>query len=85
MIVNSIKIDIINKILQRILINEILINRDAQISKNTFNYKVMCVNEIDCISRDYENNKDDIKSNVEHRIYKRFNNKLILISLEQVF
>ena len=54
-----------------------LINDNTQISKNAFNYKIMCVNKIDYISRDYENNKNDIKSDVEHCIYKRFNNKLI--------
>ena len=28
-----------------------LINRDAQIFKNALNYKIICVNKIDCISR----------------------------------
>ena len=30
-----------------------LINRDAQIFKNAFNYKMMCVNKINYILRDY--------------------------------
>ena len=54
-----------------------LIDCDTQISKNTFNYKVINVNKINCISRDHRNNKNDIEFNVEHRIYKRFYNKLI--------
>ena len=44
MIVNSIKIDVINKILQRTLINEMLIDDNSQISKNTLDYKIMSVN-----------------------------------------
>ena len=59
-----------------------LIDRDAQISKNAFNYKVICVNKIDYILKNYENNENDIRSDVEHHIYKRFNNKPI--SFEQV-
>ena len=55
---------------------------DAQISKNAFNYKIINVNKIDCISEDHQNSENDIKSNVEYRIYKRFNNKLI--NFEQV-
>ena len=43
----------------------------------------MSVNKIDYISRDYWNNENDIRSDVEHRIYKRFYNRLI--SLEQIF
>ena len=82
MIVNLIKIDIINEIFQRTLINEILINNNAQISKDTFNHKMMNVYKLNCISRDHRNNEDDIKSDAEHRIYKRFNNKLI--NFEQV-
>ena len=54
-----------------------LIDRDAQISKNTFNYKIINVNKIDCISKDYRNNENDIRSDIEHRIYKRSYNKLI--------
>ena len=53
MIVNLIKVDIINEILQRILINEMSINCDTQISKDAFNYKVINVNKIDCISKDH--------------------------------
>ena len=53
MIINSIKVDIINEIFQRILINEMLIDDNAQISKNTFNHKVMSINKIDYISKDY--------------------------------
>ena len=83
MIVNLIEIDIINEILQRTLINKILINDNSQISKDTLDYKVMSVNWIDYILRDYRNNENDIKFNIEHRIYKRFNNKFI--DFEQVF
>ena len=54
-----------------------LIDDNAQISKDAFNYKIMCVNKIDCISRNHKNNKNNVRFNVEHRIYKRFNNKLI--------
>ena len=60
-----------------------LINDDTQISKNTLDYKIMNVNKIDCISRDHRNNENDIESDVEHRLYKRFYNKLI--NLKQVF
>ena len=77
MIVNSIKIDIINKILQQTLINEMLIDYNTQILKDTLNYKVMNVNKIDCISKDYRNNENDIGFNVKHRIYKRSYNRLI--------
>ena len=42
----------------------------------------MCVNKINYISKNYKNNENDIRFNVEHRIYKRFNNKLI--NLEEV-
>ena len=81
-IVNLIKVDIINEIFQRILINEMLINRDTQISKNTLNHKVINVNKINCILKDHRNNENDIGFNIEHRIYKRYNNKLI--SFEQI-
>ena len=54
-----------------------LIDDNAQILKNAFDYKVMSINRIDCILKDYRNNKNDIRSNIEHRIYKRFYNKLI--------
>ena len=30
-----------------------LINRDTQIFKDAFNYKIIYVNKIDCISKDY--------------------------------
>ena len=60
-----------------------LIDDNSQISKNALDYKVMNVNKIDCISKDHRNNKNDIGSDVEHRIYKRFYNKLI--NFEQVF
>ena len=43
----------------------------------------MNVNKINYISKDHRNNKDDIESDIEYRVYKRFYNKLI--SLEQVF
>ena len=76
-IVNLIKVDIINEIFQRILINEMSIDYDTQISKNMFDYNVINVNRINRISRDYRNNENDIGSDVEHRIYKRFYNKLI--------
>ena len=54
-----------------------LINRNTKISKNTFNHKMMSINKIDCILKNYRNNENDIESDVEHRIYKRFYNKLI--------
>ena len=44
---------------------------------------MICVNKIYYISRDHQNNKNDIESNVEHRIYKKFYNKLI--DFEQIF
>ena len=77
MIVNSIKVDIINEIFQRILINEISIDYDTQISKNTLDYNVMNVNKICRISRDHRNSENDIGPDVEHRIYKRSHNRLI--------
>ena len=43
----------------------------------------MSVNKINCISKDYRNNENDIEFDAEHRIYKRFHNKLI--NLKQVF
>ena len=43
-IINLIKIDIINKIFERILINKMLINNETQISKNAFNYKMININ-----------------------------------------
>ena len=42
----------------------------------------MSLNKIDYISKDHQNNGNDIRSDVEHNIYKRFYNKLI--NLEQV-
>ena len=54
-----------------------LINYDTQISKNTLDYKVINVNKIDYISKNHQNSENDIESNVEHHIYKRFHNKLI--------
>ena len=59
-----------------------LIDRDTQISKDAFDHKIITVNKIDYISKNHLNNENDIRFNVEHRIYKRFNNKLI--SLKQV-
>ena len=53
MIVNLIKIDVVNEILQRILINEILIDDSAQISKDTLDYEVMSINKVDCIMKDH--------------------------------
>ena len=53
MIVNLIKIDVINEIFQRTLINEMSIDDNAQISKNTLDHKVMNINKINCISRDH--------------------------------
>ena len=50
--------------------------------KNTLNHKVINVDKIYCISKDYRNNENDIGFDVEHRIHKRFNNKLI--SFEQI-
>ena len=44
MIINLIKIYIINQIFERILINEIVINNKTQISKNAFNYKIININ-----------------------------------------
>ena len=43
----------INEIFQRTLINEMLINCDTQISKNTLDHSVMNVNKINRISRDH--------------------------------
>ena len=51
--------------------------------KYALDYKILNVNKINCISKDHRNNENDIRFNIEHRIYKRFNNKLI--NLEQVF
>ena len=39
------------------------------------------VNKIDYISENHENNENDIRFNVKHRIYKRFNNNLINLEL----
>ena len=35
------------------------------------------VNKIKYIARDYRNSENNIKFNIEYRIFKRFNNKLI--------
>ena len=43
----------------------------------------MSINKIDCILKDHWNNEDDIRFNIEHRIYKGFYNRLI--NLEKVF
>ena len=43
----------------------------------------MSVNKINCILKNHRNNKNDIRFNIEHRIHKRFYNKLI--NLKQVF
>ena len=59
-----------------------LIDDNSQISKDTLDYKVMNVNWIDYISKNHRNNEDDIRSDIEHRIYKGFYNKLI--DLEQI-
>ena len=77
MIASLIKVDIINEIFQRILINEMLIDCDTQISKDTLDHNVMSVNKINRISKNHRNSENDIGSDVEHRIYKRFYNKLI--------
>ena len=53
MIVNLIKVDIINEIFQRILINEMLINDNAQIFKNAHNHKIISVDKIDYISKNH--------------------------------
>ena len=53
MIINLIKIDIINEIFQRTLINEMLIDDNAQISKNTLDHKVMSINKIEYISKNH--------------------------------
>ena len=53
MIANSIKVDIINKIFQRTLINEMLIDDNTQIFKNAFNHKVMSVDKINYISKNH--------------------------------
>ena len=53
MIVNLFKIDVINKIFQRTLINEILIDNKAQISKNTLDYEIININKINCITKDH--------------------------------
>ena len=37
----------------------------------------MSVNKIDYISKNHQNNEDDIGSDVKHRIYKKFYNRLI--------
>ena len=59
-----------------------LIDDNTQISKDALDYKMMCVNKIDCISKDHGNNENDIRPDIEYRIYKRFNHRLI--SLKQV-
>ena len=64
-------------------INEMSINDNSQISKNALDYKMISVNKSDCISRNHRNNENDIESNAEHRIYKKFYNKLI--NLKQIF
>ena len=64
MIINSIKIDIINEIFQRTLINEILINDNSQISKDALDHKVMNVNKINYISKDHRDNECDIRFNI---------------------
>ena len=54
-----------------------LINDNSQISKNTFDHKMISVNKIDCILKNHRNNENNVESDIEHRIYKRFYNKLI--------
>ena len=53
MIINSIEINIIDKFLKRIFINEMLINNLFQIMKNAFNNDIMNFNKIKKISKDY--------------------------------
>ena len=65
------------------MINEILLYSEAQISKNAFNYKIIYINKIEYIAQDYRNNEDNIKSNIEYRIYKRLNSELI--DFKQIF
>ena len=42
-----------------------LIYDNSQISKNALDYKMINVNKIDYISKDYRNNKDNIRSDIE--------------------
>ena len=60
-----------------------LINDNAKISKDTLDYEIININKINCITRNHLNSENDIKFNIEHRIYKGFYNKLI--DLEQIF
>ena len=59
-----------------------LIDDNAQIFKNALDYEIINVDKINCISKDHWNNENDIRSDIEHRIYKKFYNKLI--DFEQV-
>ena len=52
-IINSIEINIINKFLKRIFINEMLMNNFFQISKNAFDNDIMSFDKIKNVSKDY--------------------------------
>ena len=53
MIVNLIKINIIDKFLKRTFINKISINDFFQITKNAFNNDIISFNKIENVSKDY--------------------------------
>ena len=53
MIINSIEINIINKFLKCIFINEILIDNFFQITKNTLDNDIINFDKIKNVSKDY--------------------------------
>ena len=53
MIINSIEINIIDKFLKRIFINEMLIDNFFQIAKNTFDNDIMNFDKIKNVSKNY--------------------------------
>ena len=71
MVSSLIKIDIINKIFERALIDKMLINYRSKISKDALNYKIVGFDRVKRVSRDYRNSEDNIRSNIKYSVYKK--------------
>ena len=52
-IINLIEINVIDKFLKRIFVNEMLIDNLFQIMKDTFNNNIMSFDKIENVSKDY--------------------------------
>ena len=60
-----------------------LIDNFFQISKNTLDNDIMNFDKIENVSKNDWNSEDNVKSDIEHSVYKRFNNRLI--NLKKLF